>query len=200
MEEAFTHIYENALWGDNGNQEYNGSSGGGSDLDFNRETYVPFLKKYIRYNDIKSVVDLGCGDFRCGPLIYNDLDVTYSGYDAYGKLIEYNSKINDPKKYAFTHLDFCNKKEEIISADMCILKDVIQHWSLTHIHDFLDYLVKSKKFKHILITNCGDQTIDNTDIEIGEWRALSCDFFPLKKYRPVKLYIYGVKEVSVIRC
>jgi len=60
MEEVFTNIYEKALWGNNGNQEYNGSSGYGSELDFNKDTYVPFLKKYIMYNDIKSIVDLGC--------------------------------------------------------------------------------------------------------------------------------------------
>ena len=199
MEELFTNIYEKSLWGDNCNQEYNGSSGGGSDVDFNKDTYIPFLKKYICYNEIKTVVDLGCGDFRCGPVIYNDLNVTYTGYDAYCKLVEYNSANNDPKKYTFHHLDFCNKKEEIIGGDLCILKDVVQHWSLHHINAFLDYLVESKKFKHILITNCGHQTVDNTDIETGDWRALSCDFFPLKKYRPMKLYIYGVKEISVIK-
>ena len=199
MEETFTNIYEKALWGDNYNQEYNGSSGTGSDLEFNKNTYVPFLQKYIRYNDIKSVVDLGCGDFRCGQLIYNDLDVTYTGYDTYAKVVKYNSKNNDPKKYFFNYLDFCNKKEEITNGDLCIVKDVIQHWSLDFIYHFLDYLVESKKFKHIMITNCGDQQIDNTDIVIGEWRPLSCDFFPLKKYKPVKFYVYGAKEVSVIR-
>ena len=43
--------------------EYNGSSGGGSDLDYNKDTYVPFLKKFIVDNNIKNIVDLGCGDF-----------------------------------------------------------------------------------------------------------------------------------------
>ena len=199
MEEVFTNIYEKSLWGNNGNQEYNGSSGNGSELDLNKDTYVPFLKKYIIHNDIKSIVDLGCGDFICGPLIYTDLDVIYTGYDAYGKLVEYNSKKNDPQKYTFKHLDFYNKKEEIISGDMCILKDVIQHWTLNNVNSFLDYLVESKKFKHVLITNCTAQAIDNEDIVIGKWRPLSCDFFPLKKYKPVKLYAYGAKEVSVIK-
>jgi hypothetical protein len=43
MEEVFTNIYEKLLWGDNCNPEYNGSSGGGSDVDFNKDTYIPFL-------------------------------------------------------------------------------------------------------------------------------------------------------------
>ena len=74
MEGLFTEIYEISWWGDNKNPEYKGSSGGGSDVEYNINTYVPFLKKFITENNIKSVIDLGCGDFRCGPFIYNDLD------------------------------------------------------------------------------------------------------------------------------
>ena len=50
MEEVFTNIYEKSLWGNNFAEEYNGSSGNGSDIDVNKETYVPLLKKYICYN------------------------------------------------------------------------------------------------------------------------------------------------------
>ncbi len=78
------------------------------------------------------------------------------------------------------------------------MKDVLQHWSLDNIYTFLDYLIEYKKFKYILICNCCDQKQDNTDIQNGKWRALSCDYLPLKKYNPVKLYNYYSKEVSVI--
>ena len=63
MENFFTSVYEKKTWGDNNNNEYSGSSGGGSFIEFNKDTYVPFLKKYIVNNNIKSIVDLGCGDF-----------------------------------------------------------------------------------------------------------------------------------------
>jgi len=78
------------------------------------------------------------------------------------------------------------------------LKDVIQHWSLENIYNFLDYLVESKKCKYILICNCCRQKQDDTDIINGSFRNLSCDYFPLKKYNPKKLYNYHTKEVSVI--
>jgi hypothetical protein len=199
MEETFTTVYEKKSWGNNNNAEYSGSSGGGSDVEFNIDGYVPFLKKFIIANDIKSVVDLGCGDFRCGKLIYDDLDVAYTGYDAYKKVIEYNSKQHSPSKYTFMHLDFCSKKECIKNGDLCILKDVIQHWSLENIHTFLDYLVEQKKFKYILICNCCYQNQDNTDIQNGDFRPLSCDRFPLKKYNATKLYNYHTKEVCVVK-
>ena len=84
-----------------------------------------FLKKFITDNNIKTIVDLGSGDFKCGKLIYDDLDIMYTGYDVYKKVVDYNSKQNSKSIYSFIHLDFCNNKENIINGDLCILKDVI---------------------------------------------------------------------------
>jgi hypothetical protein len=197
MEDFFTHVYEQKIWGDNNDNEYRGSSGGGSVIKYNEDTYVPFLKKYIMNNNIKSVVDLGCGDFKCGNLIYDDLDILYTGYDTYKKIIDYNLKQNSLPKYSFIHLDFYNKKESIINSDLCILKDVLQHWKLDEIYTFLDYLIENKLFKYILICNCCYQTEDNPNNN-DRSTPLSSNFFPLKKYKPVKLYNYHTKEVSVI--
>ena len=197
MEETYTNIYETNHWGDNNNDEYNGSSGQGSKIDYNKD-YISFLKKFILDNNIKNIVDLGCGDFICGKLIYDDLDISYTGYDTYLKIINYHLKNYSLPKYSFIHLDFFNNKESIINADLCIIKDVIMHWPLDNIYTFLDYLVESKKFKYILICNCCNQTQDNTNISNGEWRQLSCDYFPLKKYNLKKVYNYENKEVSII--
>jgi hypothetical protein len=65
MDQVFTKVYENNIWGNDNNVEYNGSSGPGSDIDYNKDNYVPFLKNFITDNNIKNIVDLGCGDFRC---------------------------------------------------------------------------------------------------------------------------------------
>jgi hypothetical protein len=199
MEICFTNVYENKIWGNNNKVEYNGSSGSGSSIEYNKDTYVPFLKKFIIDNNIQNIVDLGCGDFRCGKLIYDDLNIKYTGYDVYKKVIEYNLNNNALPKYSFIYLDFCNNTENIINGDICILKDVIQHWSLYDIYKFLDYLVENKKFKYILICNCCNQRQDNTDILNGDFRELSCEYLPLKKYNPIKLYNFYSKEVSVIK-
>ena len=199
MEQIFTNIYENNSWGCNNNAEYNGSSGPGSAVEYNRHVYIPFLKKFIIDNNINNIVDLGCGDFNCGSLIYDDLDIIYTGYDAYKKVTDYNSKHHSLPKYTFKHLDFFNRKEEIIDGELCILKDVIQHWSLDNIYNFLDYLIEHKKFKYILICNCCNQTVDNTNIKNGGWRPLNSNYLPLKKYNPKKLLNYNTKEVCVIK-
>lgn len=197
MEQFFTNVYEKCEWGDNKNSSYKGSSGGGSSIEININTYVPFLKKFIMENNIKSIVDLGCGDFVCGPLIYNTLDIKYTGYDTYEKVIIHNSDNNCKEKYNFYHLDFYNKKEEILPADLCILKDVLQHWKMDEIYNFLDYITDTKKYKYILICNCCNQKHDNPKNEERS-TPLSVDFLPLKKYNPKKLFNYSTKEVSII--
>ena len=199
MEFVFSRIYNNNGWGNNNNDKYNGSSGWGSSINYNKETYIPFLKKFITENNIKSVVDFGCGDFVCGSMIYDDLDITYTGYDAYDKVITYLNETMSSQKYTFYHSDFYENIENIKEADLCILKDVLQHWRLEYIYTFLDYLVEQKKFKYILICNCCIEAKDNVDILLGNARHLSCDFFPLKKYNPTKLFNYDTKEISIIQ-
>jgi len=208
METRFTYIYVNNVWGSNNVAEYNGSSGNGSSVEYNKDTYIPFLKKFIIDNNIKTVIDLGCGDFLCGKLIYDDLDVLYTGYDTYKKIVDYNITHNSLTKYSFIHLDFYNNKENIVDGDLFILKDVIQHWSCISIYNFIDYLLEFKNFKYILICNdykqsliCNDykQSHDNIDIEEGGYRALNYKYFPLKKYNLTKIFNYNDKEIYVLQ-
>jgi hypothetical protein len=196
----FSCIYENKLWGDDGNGAYNGSSGEGSTIENNIHTWVPFLKKFIKDNNVQSVTDLGCGSFIFGRYIYDDLDIKYHGYDGYEKF----EKVYTDTKYVFTCMDFCKNKEDIDGADLCILKDVICHWSVKDINCLLDYLMNAGKFKYILICNGSSQVIDNHDILTGQWRALRAEMLPLKKYTPEILYTYiesghAAKEVCLLR-
>jgi hypothetical protein len=195
----FTDIYENCVWGNNCEIEYNGTSGLGSEINYNKD-YIFFLKKFIRENNISKITDLGCGDFKCGKSIYDDLEnISYLGYDAYDKIVNNNNNLYDKNKYKFIHLDFYNERYKIEESELCIIKDVLQHWKLNEIYIFLDYLLNTKKFKYILICNCCDQTKDNTEIITGDFRPLSCNFFPLKRYKPIKLYNYNSKEISLIK-
>lgn len=198
MENIFTNIYEKNIWGNNKNKKYSGSSGGGSTIQYNKR-YIEIVKKIIKDYNINTIVDLGCGDFRIGELLYNDENIKYIGYDTYKKIIDYNMTQYEEPKFTFKHLDFYNNKESITEGDMCILKDVIQHWSLNEIYTFLDYLVESKKFKYILLINCCAQKEDNQDCKTGGCRQLSINYLPLKKYNPIKIDNYNTKEISMIK-
>jgi len=196
--DVFTNIYETCLWGNNNDPNYKGSSGGGSSIECNKDAYIPFVKDFINQHNIKNVIDLGCGDFRCGMYIYDDLNVHYTGYDAYCKVIENNKNKYPSDKFSFYNLDLYNKKEEILSGDLCILKDVLQHWNSEEIYNFMDYITSSGKFKYILLCNCCDQSYNDRELNSEQFGPLSCEQFPLKKYNPKRLFKYDTKEVSLI--
>ena len=46
MEQTFTNVYETNVWGNNNNTKYSGSSGCGSEISYNIDTYVPFFEKF----------------------------------------------------------------------------------------------------------------------------------------------------------
>lgn len=198
MEDIFTNIYESSKWGDNKSNNYSGSSGDGSDVNYNKK-YIKIVKKVIEDYKINTVVDLGCGDFRIGRLLYDDINVLYTGYDTYKKMIDYHITQHPEPKYTFKHLDIYTNKESIIEGDICILKDVIQHWTTEEIYVFMDYLIESKKFKYILLVNCCNQKINDVSCKTGNFRHLSCKLLPLKKYNAIKIDTYNTKEISIIK-
>ncbi len=206
--DLFTKIYENKRWGGNISTEFNGNSGGGSCINkINLNQYIPFIKNFIDNNKVESIVDIGCGDFRCGELIHKDKNYLYKGYDVYKKMIDaHNEKFKDDKNLNFIFADIINNPEELEKADLCIIKDVLQHLSCEMIYEFMDYITSNKIFKYILIINTCNQNIDNQKLfgenTLNSFRSLSSNFLPLKKYVTQILYYYGEKddpkEISLI--
>lgn len=191
----FSQKYESCEWGDNKSNKYKGSSWGGSTITFNQE-YNFFLRNFIDKNNIKKVVDLGCGDWQSSYIIYENKDIQYYGYDAYEKII-INNQENYPN-YIFKHIDIINQINLIEdTCDLFILKDVIQHWTCDEINFFIDKLLKTKNFKYILMNNSCAQKYDNQD-EPYRSRPLSINFEPLKKYNFKFLFNYNDKEVSLL--
>ena len=159
------------------------------------KTYIPFLQKIIKIYNINSIVDLNFTNFNLTNYIYKNLNIKYYGYGVDPEIIT-----NEKSKYTFITSDFYKNKKEIISSDLCIIKDILMYWPLEKIYTFLDYIVESNKFKYILIINDGSQVEDNTNINDKGFRPLSANFFPLQKYNPVILYNYepNNKECSLI--
>ena len=196
METWFTRIYEHNEWGNNGSTTYRGSSGGGSSVEAN-EVYTQQIRQLIQDYDIKSVVDLGCGDWQSSHLIYKDLkNVTYTGYDCYKPMIESNqSQFAESHPHCrFEHLDIFKDRKQIKDAELYILKDILQHWTCAEIKTFLDWIA-TKPFRCVVVCNCSGQTVDYQD-EPFRSRPLSVNYYPLKRYPLMKWFEYGTKEVS----
>jgi len=191
--DEFTKIYNTNYWIK--------GSGSGSYVE-NTITYNKYITDFIKNNNINNVTDIGCGDWQSSYLIYERFNnIDYNGIDCVNDVIEKN-KINHPK-YIFYTLDVLCNVDLIRDSDLYIIKDVLQHWKLKDIYNFLDKLVL-KNFKYIIITNNANQTYDNFELNeyIGNGRGLNSNFLPLKKYNAEPLLEYfgdEIKHMCMIR-
>ncbi len=153
-EERFTTIYREAKWGVNEKGE--GFSGCGSTV---REAapYMKFLQDFIKKNKIKTIVDVGCGDWTFSQYVdWNG--AKYTGIDVVRAVIDKNNAQFSTKKISFIHSDGMDMN--LPKADLIICKDVLQHLPDSEIEKFLKQL---HKFKHCLITNDVDPTTKTSE-------------------------------------
>jgi SAM-dependent methyltransferase len=130
--------------------------------------YLSFLQDFLRKNNIKSVVDMGCGDWQFSQFI-DWTGIDYQGFDVVASVIEANQK-----RFSAPGLRFqlaSGDGSDLPAANLLIAKDVLQHWSNDSIKAFLPRI---KWYNYCLITNCvnpsGDTT--NENIENGGFRYL----------------------------
>ena len=162
---VFSKIYKEGLW--------NEGSGDGSKIENVRE-YVDVLQKYIDKPEIKTVIDLGCGDWQFSKFL--DLSsVLYLGVDVVDSVIDSNIDL-----YSASNIDFISRDiitYELPQVDLIICKDVLQHLSNRDVISVLIKIIKSSKFA--LITNdFNPESTSNIDIENGDYRYLDLTLSP----------------------
>ena len=143
MKEKFTHIYEKNIWG---------SSGTGSNFSINNKWFLNELRTIIDKYNIKSIVDLGCGDWEIMKHFKFNKDEKYTGIDVVDFLIK-----NHNKKYKKSNIKFIQGdiSQEVPSGyDLVILKDVIQHWDDEHVLEQLPKILKKiNMFTALMVIN-----------------------------------------------
>jgi SAM-dependent methyltransferase len=159
MRERFEEIYRTREWGK--------GSGEGS-IPRHTRAYVAFLQQFLRDHRIRSVVDLGCGDWQFSRLI-DWTGIHYQGFDLVTSVIACNQRQFARQGIEF-HL-FSGDFAALPPADLLLAKDVLQHWSNATITAFLPHLTR---FPYSLITNCINpkRPTENRDISDGEFRYL----------------------------
>jgi len=146
-EEIFTEIYKKQLWGKS--PEGSKYCSGLGTIDSNVEKYIEVLKDFIKENNIKSVFEIGCGDFSIMKSVILNSDINeYIGSDIVQNVIEYLSETYGSSKVRFVHMDAISS-EEYPDADLCIIRQVLQH--LTN-EQILEILRKTKRYKYVIIT------------------------------------------------
>ena len=162
---VFSKIYKEDLWQD--------GSGGGSKVE-NVGEYVDVLQKYIDKPEVKTVVDLGCGDWQFSKFL--DLSsVLYLGVDVVDSVIDSNINL-----YSASNIDFISRDittYEVPQVDLIICKDVLQHLCNKDVISVLVKIIKSSKFA--LITNdFYPESTSNIDIDNGGYRYLDLTLSP----------------------
>lgn len=141
--QIFSKIYNDGLWN---KKSSNFNSGPGS---HNKELVIPFLEFvncFIINKKIKTIVDLGCGDFNIGKNIYKNTNQYYA-IDIVPNLIDHNKNLFKDSKIKFECNDFIN--DPIPEADCVILRQVLQHLDNQSI---IKILKKIKLYKYAIIT------------------------------------------------
>jgi len=166
--EPFRRHYEDefSTWGN--------SSGAGSNVYYNIP-YRAFLERFIHLNGVRSIVDIGCGDWMFSRFISFD-HVAYQGYDVVPSVIERNRA-----RFGSANVRFDLMPEDLAqvpSADLLVMKDVLQHLPdreiLRHRRELFD------RFPRCLLTNSyrKHETPRNIDIDYGEFRSLDLNAAP----------------------
>jgi SAM-dependent methyltransferase len=180
---VFDGIYTEEYWG--------GGSGGGSTPAASKP-YVLFLESFLRKNNIKSIVDLGCGDWQ----FTRHLDLSgihYTGIDAAKSIVEVNSLSYGSSNIHFSH--FTGDYSIVPKADLLLCKDVLQHLDTASVHEVVKSVIPLFRFS--LVTNdvpnrsLIGKLVDkikgrdpftlhglNREIQIGDYRLLDLRFPP----------------------
>jgi SAM-dependent methyltransferase len=164
---TFSFIYEKDLWGR--------GSGAGSFPEYT-QPYVVMLQRFLHDHQIRSVVDVGCGDWQFSRLIdWGGVD--YLGLDLVESLIEANRKAFATNSIAF---EVSKVGEPLPSADLVLCKDVLQHLPLAVVADYLAEF--GQRFNHVLITNDVYPDVStNVECPLGSGRAIRPDLDPFSQ-------------------
>jgi SAM-dependent methyltransferase len=174
LTKVFEGVYQNCVWGKDENNK--GTSGSGSEVR-NAIPYINYLTSFLKEKHITSVVDAGCGDWQFSKLINWD-GINYTGWDASESTIEKNKSLYSKENINFFHGDFI--KNNLPSADLLILKDVLQHLSNENIAKVTNIF---SNFKYVIVVNDVNpksKTADNHDINNGDYRWLDITKAPFK--------------------
>ncbi len=133
-EGIFAYIYRHRLWG--GAEGEDLRSGSGSLPEYSR-AYEDFVVALAERARIRSILDVGCGDFQVARRILDGLDpsVRYLGVDVVPDLIRHNQS-----RYGSAEVRFAISRagEPYPEADLVTIRQVLQHNDNGTVADILE--------------------------------------------------------------
>lgn len=142
--EAFSTIYRSSAWGSLPDRPF--CSGDGSIREEVVGPYCHAVRAFIKANNIKRVVDLGCGDFSVGSRLISP-GLHYTGIDVVPDLIRYNQEHFGSPSVEFRCLNII--EDDLPQGDLCLVRQVLQHLSNQQI---LKTLKSLARYRHVIAT------------------------------------------------
>ena len=173
LKKIFTEIYESNSWTSSESR-----SGLGSEL-ISTETIRKELPEVFKKFNIKSVLDIPCGDFNW----MNNVDlkeVHYIGADIVENMIEDNK--NNFKDYEFKVLDIT--EDDLPKVDLVFARDILGHFDYENIEKTIKNIIRSGS-KYLLTTSFTKWEY-NIDIKNGDWRPINLMLKPFL-FKPIYL-------------
>lgn len=161
IEDVFSAIYKTEKW-----KSGLSVSGSGSELNQTADLII-YLQKFIQKNDVKSLLDIPCGDLNwIQYLLAMFPDLKYIGGDVVKELIDIN-RLNFPP-FEFQQLDIVN--DELPKADLLLVRDCLVHLTNEMVTTALKNIAGSE-IKFIALTTFTKRV--NVNINLGEWRPIN---------------------------
>ena len=151
--EIFSEIYANNIWGKPTDVGEKFRSGSGSHDEKIILPYINTLIPLLTNNNIRNIVDLGCGDFWIMRHVLEALsnagyNFFYTGIDVVEELVNYNVHRFKHPNVRFICMDAAGD-EPLPDGEILIIRQVLQHLSNTDVKKILS---KANKFKFVLVT------------------------------------------------
>jgi SAM-dependent methyltransferase len=183
-ESVFSEIYASGTWGD-GDEP---NSGSGSD-DSVSAPFIEIVRRLIVDQGITSVVDLGCGDYRVSGKLA-DLPIDYTGIDVVPALVARNAAAFGSDRIRFLCRDIT--RDSLPSADLCIVRQVLQHLSNAQISRVLRRL---SSFRYVVVAEHHPARLlkPNLDKDTGADTRIDFDSGVYLEHAP-----FNVKNARVI--
>jgi SAM-dependent methyltransferase len=178
---VFETIYNRNIWG--------GGSGAGSNPQIARD-YMNFLQAFLANNNIRSVVDIGCGDWQFSQFI-NFGNASYLGIDVVPSVIAANQqRFGVRANTTFVCANPLDGSYQVPGGDLLLMKDVLQHLSNANVAKLL---ALTRRFKFALITNAYAPV--NDDCENGDTRPLDIRVAPFNLAHAAIVFAFREKAV-----
>lgn len=156
--ELFNYIYENDVWGKDDNDLCSGPGSRGEAA----SAYVDAVATFVRDKDIRTIVDIGCGDFHIGRKLVSRLgpNIRYVGVDVSSLVIERLTARYRERNIEFSCLDA--SRDLLPAGELALVRQVLQHLSNNEI---LGILKRLEPFRYVLITEDRPANVEHFNID-----------------------------------